>query len=116
MDQLLLMRNHALRVHSLLCNGHFGLEGFGAVLDETWRLKRGLAPAISNAKIDGWYEKAMTAGASGGKICGAGGGGFLLIVAKPERQQAVRHALQDLKEVPLSYETRGSQVMLPFIG
>jgi D-glycero-alpha-D-manno-heptose-7-phosphate kinase len=115
MDQLLLLRNHALRVHSLLCNGHFGLEGFGAVLDETWRLKRGLAPAISNAKIDGWCE-AMTAGASGGKICGAGGGGFLLIVAKPECQQAVRHALQDLKEVPLSYETRGSQVMLPFIG
>jgi len=61
-------------------------------------------------------RKAMTAGASGGKICGAGGGGFLLIVAKPECQQAVRHALQDLKEVPLSYETRGSQVMLPFIG
>jgi D-glycero-alpha-D-manno-heptose-7-phosphate kinase len=81
-----------------------------------FRMKRGLAPAISNAKIDGWYEKAMTAGASGGKICGAGGGGFLLIVAKPECQQAVRHALQDLKEVPLSYETRGSQVMPPFIG
>jgi D-glycero-alpha-D-manno-heptose-7-phosphate kinase len=115
MDQLLLMRNHALRVHSLLCNGHFDLEGFGAVLDETWRLKRGLAPTISNAKIDGWYEKAMTAGASGGKICGAGGGGFLLIVAKSQCQQAVRHALQDLKEVPIGYETQGSQVMLPFI-
>ena len=80
MDQLHLMRHHALRVHSLLCNGHFGLESFGAVLDETWRLKRGLASKISNEKIDGWYEKAMTAGASGGKICGPGGG-FLLIVA-----------------------------------
>ncbi len=57
----------------------------------------------------------MNAGACGGKICGAGGGGFLLILAKTECQDAVRQALHDLREVPISYETQGSQVMLPFI-
>jgi D-glycero-alpha-D-manno-heptose-7-phosphate kinase len=115
MDHLFRMREHAHRIHSLVCNGHFDLEAFGGVVHETWQLKRQLAHTISNQKIDEWYERAMNAGACGGKICGAGGGGFLLILAKPECQDAVRRALHDLREVPISYETQGSQVMLPFI-
>ena len=115
LDHLSQMRQHAHRLHSLVCNGHVDLEAFGAVLDQTWQLKRQLAHTISNQKIDEWYERAMKSGASGGKICGAGGGGFLLILAKPECQEAVRNALRDLKEVPISYEVQGSQVMLPFL-
>jgi len=115
MDHLFRMREHAHRLHSLVCNGHCDLEAFGGVLDETWQLKRQLAHTISNQKIDAWYERAIAAGAWGGKICGAGGGGFLLILAKPECQEVIRHALLDLKEVPISYEVQGSQAILPFL-
>jgi D-glycero-alpha-D-manno-heptose-7-phosphate kinase len=115
LDHLLRMREHAHRLHSLVCNGDFDLAAFGAVLDETWQLKRQLASKISNQKIDEWYDLAMTAGACGGKICGAGGGGFLLILAKPECHEAVRGALRDLKQVRISYEVQGSQAILPFL-
>jgi D-glycero-alpha-D-manno-heptose-7-phosphate kinase len=115
LDHLFRMRGHAHRLHALTCNGNFNLEAFGGVLDETWQLKRQLARTISNQHIDEWYERALGAGACGGKICGAGGGGFLLILAKAESQESVRHALKDLKEVPISHEVQGSQVMLPFL-
>ena len=56
----------------------------------------------------------MAAGAEGGKLCGAGNGGFLLFLAKPEKQQAVRQALSSLLEVPIRFEVHGSRVLLPF--
>ncbi len=115
LDDLFRMREHAHRLHSLICNGHFDTDAFGGVLNETWQAKRQLAHTITNQTIDQWYQRALDAGACGGKICGAGGGGFLLILAKSERQDAVRQALHDLKEVPISYEVHGSQVMLPFL-
>lgn len=114
-DHLLRMREHAHCLHALVCNGDFDPQEFGGILNETWQLKRQLAHTISNEKIDEWYDHALRAGACGGKICGAGGGGFLLIVAKPERQEAVRHALQELEQVPISYEVQGSQAILPFL-
>jgi D-glycero-alpha-D-manno-heptose-7-phosphate kinase len=88
------------------------IQEFGRLLDEGWRYKRSLSDKVSNTEIDAIYETAMQAGADGGKILGAGGGGFLLIFAKPELQNAVRHSLNQLVHVPFAFETSGSRVML----
>lgn len=109
---LLKMRDQAQQIQRLLSNGHCEFDEFGRVLDEGWRLKRGLASAISTDQIDLWYRRARDAGALGGKLCGAGGGGFLLFFVPVERQSAVRRALSDLREVPVSPEVHGSQILL----
>lgn len=113
-DSLLKMRNHAYDLQAISSNGHFHPERFGSVLDESWQLKRGLASTISTRQIDRWYETAIKAGATGGKLCGAGGGGFLLFIVRPEDQQSVRQALGSLTEVPVSHEVHGSHLVLPF--
>jgi D-glycero-alpha-D-manno-heptose-7-phosphate kinase len=84
---------------------------FGEILHEGWLLKRRVAEGITNPKIDAWYQKARRAGATGGKILGAGSGGFLLFHAPIERHAAVRKALSDLREVPLHFEPRGSRII-----
>ncbi len=109
------MRNHALRLQRLMSNGGVDAARFGGVLDESWQLKRSLSEGISTGLIDCWYERGMAAGAEGGKICGAGGGGFLLFFVKPERQAAVRAALSELRQVPVRPEVHGSRVLLPFL-
>ena len=88
------------------------IENFGRALDEGWQLKRSLASTITNDAIDSWYQKACDAGAIGGKICGAGGGGFLLFVTPPTHHDAVRRALSDLQELPFKYEPQGSLRLL----
>jgi D-glycero-alpha-D-manno-heptose-7-phosphate kinase len=79
-------------------------------------LKRDLASSITNPLIDGWYQRAIDAGAVGGKLCGAGGGGFLLFVVEPDSQHRVREALSDLMEVPIDHEVHGSQIIVPAAG
>ena len=111
LDRLAKMRDQAFQLESVLDASPFDLRAFGQVLDEGWRLKRGLASRISNPQIDGWYEAALAAGAYGGKLCGAGGGGFLLFVVPPERTEDVRAALSPLVEMPVTYEANGSQVV-----
>ncbi|MBR1092279.1 GHMP kinase [Bradyrhizobium manausense] len=86
------------------------LENFGAILDENWRLKKSLATDISNQNIDDWYECARKAGARGGKILGAGSGGFLLFYAEEEHHLAIEKALQ-LRRVNFSFEPLGSQII-----
>ena len=115
MDSLLRMREHAFALQELCAGAHFSIEKFGAILNESWQLKRGLSSKITTSEIDRWYESAMAAGAEGGKLCGAGGGGFLLFVAPPERHDAVRRALGGLTQVPMAHEVHGSQVCMPFI-
>jgi D-glycero-alpha-D-manno-heptose-7-phosphate kinase len=115
MDSLLQMREHAARLQALCSNGGFDIQKFGAILDESWHLKRQLSSKITTGEIDRWYDQAMAAGAEGGKLCGAGGGGFLLFIVKPERQDAVRAALCGLKRVPVVHEVHGSQVCSPFV-
>lgn len=110
------MRDHAQELQNLVSDGHLDIVDFGRVLDEGWRLKRELASAITSPLIDGWYERAVEAGAIGGKLCGAGGGGFLLFVAEPERHGPVRSALSDLMEVPVEHEVHGSQIIVPAAG
>jgi D-glycero-alpha-D-manno-heptose-7-phosphate kinase len=87
------------------------LREFGQILSMGWDLKRDLTDATSNPQIDLWYHKALHAGAYGGKLCGAGGGGFLLFVVPEAKQAAVREALSDLTCLPVHYESKGSQVV-----
>jgi D-glycero-alpha-D-manno-heptose-7-phosphate kinase len=84
---------------------------FGGLLNEAWMAKRSLSSAVSNPEVDGLYERARRAGALGGKLTGAGGGGFLLLFVKPEHQDAVRAELCDLIHVPFEFDTTGSQVI-----
>jgi D-glycero-alpha-D-manno-heptose-7-phosphate kinase len=114
-SELLRMRNHATELRSLVANGHFDLHRFGRIVHESWQEKRGLASAITSPQIDAWYDRAIGAGAVGGKICGAGGGGFLLFIVPDEYRDDVRVALSDLMEVPVDYEVHGSHVLLPFM-
>lgn len=108
---LCLMRDHAYELERLARNG-LDPASFGRILHESWSCKRRLASGVTSDQIDGWYEKAVDAGAWGGKICGAGGGGFLLLVVPPERRQQVRNALQELPEMPIEFEGRGSQILV----
>ena len=87
------------------------LNRVGRILDAGWRHKRQLADRISNNEIDDLYEKALDAGAMGGKIAGAGGGGFLLLYCPPDRQSAVRAALPHMKELPFALERDGTKVI-----
>ncbi|MGH7843865.1 MAG: GHMP kinase [Candidatus Binatia bacterium] len=115
MDSLSKMRAHAVQLQELSNNGSFDVEKFGRILDESWQLKRQLSSKITTGQIDDWYRRAMEAGAAGGKLCGAGGGGFLLFIAKAERHPAVRAALGGLTEVPVAHEVHGSQLCSPFV-
>jgi D-glycero-alpha-D-manno-heptose-7-phosphate kinase len=112
LESLLSMRGHAHQLQALFGNGHADLATFGRILDESWQMKRQLASTITTDQIDQWYAVAREAGATGGKLCGAGGGGFLLFVVPQERQEAVRRALCDLEEVQVGPEANGSQMLL----
>lgn len=87
------------------------LDDFGRLLDKTWNLKRQTGKAISTNSIDVLYEKAMNSGALGGKLLGAGGGGFLLFYVPAENRQEVKVAMKDLLYVPFNFEDNGTQVI-----
>lgn len=87
------------------------ISAFGEIMDRGWRLKRGLTPLISNHNIDNIYERAMKAGALGGKLLGAGGGGFLLFSVDQTKQKAVLSALRDLRCLPFRFEDQGSHIV-----
>lgn len=87
------------------------LEAFGRLLHEQWQIKRGMSAQITNAGIDAIYGTGMKAGALGGKLLGAGGGGFMMFFASPERQPAIRAALGSLLYVPARFDFLGSQIV-----
>lgn len=101
------MVDHAL---ALLC-GPNDIAEFGALLHEGWKAKSSLSGSISNSRIDDLYSEARAAGALGGKIIGAGGGGFLLLFAPPEVQPRVRERLHNLLHVPFRFSNGGSQIV-----
>lgn len=107
---LLGMRDLAFEMRETLGRGD--IEGVGSLLHRNWELKRSLVVGLSDAHVDEWYRQAQEAGASGGKLLGAGAGGFLLIMAPPEQQAKVRTALADLREVPFHFAARGTQITL----
>jgi D-glycero-alpha-D-manno-heptose-7-phosphate kinase len=89
-------------------------DSFGALLHEAWQLKKRMAGQISNGRIDEIYDAARRAGARGGKITGAGGGGFLLLYAPYERHTAVRRAMTGLQELPFRLERDGTKVIFNY--
>lgn len=94
-----------------ILNSRRDLFAFGELLHKAWQVKRSLSVKVSNPYIDGLYEASLAAGALGGKLTGAGGGGFLLLFVPPDRQGAVRAALAQLIHVPFKFEFAGSQII-----
>ncbi len=88
------------------------VDAIGAALREGWEVKRKLASGVSNDQIDGAVSRALDAGASGAKLTGAGGGGFLLVICPMEKQSAVRQSLADMRELPVKLDRLGSRVVL----
>jgi D-glycero-alpha-D-manno-heptose-7-phosphate kinase len=80
-------------------------------MDEGWQLKRGLASGISNSQIDDWFAAAKGAGAFGGKVTGAGGGGFLLLVHPPEQSHQIAAALSPMARLPVRITSEGSRIL-----
>lgn len=87
------------------------LDAFGEILHENWVLKKSLVEAISDAEIEGWYDAARNAGASGGKLLGAGRGGFLMFFAAPERHDEIRRVLPGLRPMKFCLDSNGSQII-----
>lgn len=87
------------------------LDDFGRLLDVTWRLKKGTGSAISTNTIDEIYDKCIEAGALGGKLLGAGGGGFLIFYVQPDKRECVKHTMKDLLYIPFKFEDSGSRVI-----
>lgn len=110
--ELKLMRAMVDEALSILKNTNESIDSFGKLLDANWQYKRSLSDRVSTPEIDSIYETAKDAGAIGGKILGAGGGGFFLIFAKPERHFAIRDRLNKLIHVPFDFEYSGSRVVL----
>ena len=95
----------------ILCDKNASLKEFGKLLDTTWKLKRGTGAKVSNGSIDELYAYAIKAGALGGKLLGAGGGGFLLFYCEKEKQNELKKAMERLMIVPFNFENEGSQIL-----
>jgi D-glycero-alpha-D-manno-heptose-7-phosphate kinase len=95
----------------VLCDPRHAVSAFGDLLHQSWVLKRSLSPQVSSARIDAWYDAARSAGAIGGKLLGAGGGGFLLLFAAPAAQDAIARAVPDLRRVPFGFDQAGSSLV-----
>jgi len=108
-DVLLEMRNQAEEGKKILKSGD--LNKFGEMLNKGWELKKKLAKSISNDRIELYYQKALKAGASGGKLSGAGGGGFLTFFCEEKNHDSLRQALADLKEMKIGIDKLGSIIV-----
>lgn len=95
----------------VLTDKNSDLDDFGRLLDHTWKLKRQTGSAVSTDSIDGLYAKGIEAGALGGKLLGAGGGGFLVFYVQPEKHKAVKEAMKDLMYIPFEFEDGGTRVI-----
>lgn len=87
------------------------LDEFGQLLDKTWKLKRQTGGSVSTNSIDGLYARGIEAGALGGKLLGAGGGGFLVFYVQPEKQETVKDSMRDLMYIPFKFENGGTRVI-----
>mgnify|MGYP006356842183 FL=1 len=112
MNVLREIRDMAYQAKSDLQAGQF--DAFGSLLHHSWELKKRMAGQISNGRIDEMYDAARRAGAIGGKITGAGGGGFILLCAPHEKHQAIRQALSGLQELPFQLEPDGTKVIFNY--
>jgi D-glycero-alpha-D-manno-heptose-7-phosphate kinase len=95
-----------------ILNSDRDINDFGCLLHESWKLKRSLTNKITTSRVEEIYDLAVSLGASGGKLLGAGGGGFMIIFAKPEIHQKIKEKLKNLLIVPFQFETTGSQIIV----
>lgn len=105
------MYNLVDEAEKILTDREADLDDFGRLLDVTWKLKRGTGAAISTNSIDSLYDKGLNAGALGGKLLGAGGGGFLVFYVQPEKQENVMRAMKNLLYIPFKFEEGGTRVI-----
>jgi D-glycero-alpha-D-manno-heptose-7-phosphate kinase len=110
MEALRVMCRIAHQLHSVIVESQ-SLKQFGLLLHEAWQAKKTLEPSISNPQIDEYYARGLRSGALGGKLLGAGGGGFLLFYCEPEQQDSLRRELAELRELPFSFEAQGSRIV-----
>lgn len=110
-EKLRMMYELVDEAETVLINKDRDLDDFGRLLDTTWRLKKGTGGAISTGSIDELYKKGITAGALGGKLLGAGGGGFLVFYVQPDKQNSVKEAMRDLMYIPFKFEDGGTRVI-----
>lgn len=109
--QLLEMLDLVDGAQKILTDKNADLDDFGRMLDHTWKLKRQTGGAITTNSIDELYQRGIDAGALGGKLLGAGGGGFLVFYVQPEKKKAVKEAMKDLLYVPFHFEDGGTRVI-----
>ena len=105
------MREMVDEAIEILNSSDSNITDFGRLLHESWMIKRSLTDKITTSEVDNIYETAMQAGALGGKLLGAGGGGFILFFVEPEFQQMVKDKLKNLLHVPFKFDTLGSQII-----
>ena len=108
---LLMMKDMVDTAENILIDENKDLDDFGRLLHETWKLKRSTGNKISTNEIDMIYDKALNAGALGGKLLGAGGGGFMLFYVPDENKENVKKELKDLLQVPFAFENEGTSVI-----
>ena len=109
--RLLTMLSLVDEAERVLVDDRRDLSDFGRLLDETWRLKRGTGKSVTTEGIDAIYEAGRDAGALGGKLLGAGGGGFMVFYAEPENHDRIRAAMKDLMYIPFAFEDSGTQIL-----
>jgi D-glycero-alpha-D-manno-heptose-7-phosphate kinase len=109
-SELVLMQQMVVEAMKILGNTG-SLDDFGRLLHESWQLKRSLTQKVSTLQIDAIYDRALKSGAIGGKLLGAGGGGFMLFFAPPEKHQGIKQSLAEFLHVPFRFETSGTHVI-----
>ena len=110
-SQLMEMLSLVGEAEQILTNNKTDLDEFGLLLDRTWKLKRNTGKAISTNSLDLLYEKGIQAGALGGKLLGAGGGGFMIFYVPEERKESLKEAMRDLVYIPFSFENNGTRIL-----
>lgn len=110
--ELWVMRQMVDEAISIVNNGKIDILEWGKLLHESWKLKRSLSNKVSTSQIDEIYDEACRLGAIGGKLLGAGGGGFVILFARPEIQPKIKEGLKGLLQVPFRFENSGSQIIL----
>lgn len=109
--ELNIMQEMVIEALNLLNRENVDIEDFGKLLHESWKLKRSLTTKITNDEIDQIYKIALNAGATGGKLLGAGGGGFILFIAKPELHEPIKQKLKNMLHVPFAFNKNGSSII-----
>jgi D-glycero-alpha-D-manno-heptose-7-phosphate kinase len=111
-NELYRMKELVDEAYKIIASGKDDFVDFGRLLNETWQLKRKLSSKITTRDIDDIYETAVKSGAVGGKLCGAGGGGFIVFYVEPENQKRVKEALSNFLYVPFKFDFSGSEIMV----